>query len=828
MTVKRLFDLPIGPGLYTEQSERGARGRWHRADKVRFRKGLAEKIGGWEALSPTFLGVCRRLHDWSSLDSKRWIAIGTDAKLYLWQDGTLHDITPLRDSGILSNPFDTTISSATVTVNDVAHGGQVGDYVRFANADPVGGITIDGEYQIQSVPNSDSYTILHSAQATSTVSGGGGSVNYEYDISAGGTTASTATGYGTGPYGREGYGNARTGSTLILNIRTWALDNWGEDLLASPSGGAIYHWDRSLGTGQRAVALGGDAPHINQYMIISTRNRHVIALGAYDSFNDRIDPLLIRWSSSENLNDWTPTSTNTSGDLRIYSGSKIVTAVRSRLEVVIFTDVSVHTMPFLGGAGSNVFGLNIAGQNVSILGPNCAVPVDVRVFFMAEADFYLYDGVLRVLPCDVRNFVFDNLNYDQTDKIYGGLNREFNEIWWFYPSYDTDAWVQADSSLRVPVGFQTARVSAGATRGYSYIFNSSGFTTISSTAANGYEHDLTLTNDEPLLTPTQAEYAVEFAFDQNTSGTRWVGLTFLQTDITGTIDTTADDAQALYVECDFTTDTIRVRRKDDAGVKSVMDNDPGITSFTAVLGEAPATERKYILTAQVSDEAVTVFVDGSQALTFALSAAEQALYTGGTFGFHAEANIDNNGEVKFYNVAAGPLNVLTAADFDISPIEVNRYVAFNYEEGTWTTGKLSRTAWHDRSPTLNKPFAADVNGVLYRHETGTDDDGTAMTAFIESFDMEIPDAGEFIMHVDQLIPDFLTLEGSVDVTLNGRKYPQAPLITKGPYPVTATTHKISTRMRARQISLRVESDQRGDKWRMGFWRGRAGAHGKRT
>jgi hypothetical protein len=804
-------------------------------------------------------------------------------------------------------------------------------------------------------------------------------------------------------------------------------------------------------------------------MLVSQRDRHVLALGAYDYFNQAIDPLLIRWCSTEDLNDWVPTSTNTSGDLRLYSGSKIVTGVRSRLETVIFTDVSVHTLPFVGGF--SVFGLNIVGENVSILGPNCAVPVDHRVFFMAEADFYVYDGVVKVVPCSVRNFVYENLNTVQRDKVYGGLNREFNEVWWFYPSYAPNAWVQDDFSLGIPPGYSLANSSSGGTVilqsafegtdgdktvveessnaatitfaapsssqidntraqfgttsgtaglfesratvphiaayelaskdwtievgfnlrqlptnngtdewtiinkwhstngqafavnfirtvgnvftmrirlgattldfpitgttvtgsasapgtwfhvvverqgnninvgmngaregsaqtfsgaipastqdlamfgsfqeswdtamwlddirittdvvvydllnnatytqpiaahpapgagggageiGYSYIFNSAGFTEPTSTAQNGYEYDYFLTNDEPLITPAVAEYGVEFAFnpDGNGAASRWAGLVFLREDIQGNPNTTSDDAQGIYIEADIFTDTIRVRKKDAAGVKSAMDNDPGTTTFNAVLGSPAATDQKYIFIVQLDENGqITLWLDSVQVFQFNLSAAEQALYTSGSTGLHVDGSADADDEFKFYNFAAGPVGVLTDPDFDISPVEVNRYVALNYEEGTWITGKLARTAWSDRSPLLEKPYAASADGYLYQHETGTDDNGAAMEAFIESYDMEIPGAGEELMHVDQLIPDFLELEGSVTVNLTGRKYPQDPnRISKGPYTVAPGTRKLSTRIRARQVAIRVSSSNTGDKWRMGVWRGRAGAHGKR-
>lgn len=831
MTQKQIFNLPIGPGQYTEQSERGAIGRWYSMDKVRFRKGLAEKIGGWVRLEPQFLGICRRMKDWSSLDGKRWSAIATDTKLYLWQDNSLFDITPVRRTASLTNPPFTTENnpSLNVTVEDLGHGAQVGDYVTFSGGitGASSGIFVDGEYIITSVIDSDNYTITVASAATGPgAANEGGFPEASYDISVGSESVLTATGYGTGPYGAEGYGDARTGSTILLPIRTWSLDTWGEDLIASPRNGAIYWWDRSLGTGQRATALEGDAPPQNEYVIISQRDRHIIALGAYDYFNEAYDPLLIRWSSTEDLNDWVPTSTNTAGDLRLYSGSKIVTGVRSRLETIVFTDVSVHTLPFFGGF--DVFGLNVVGENVSILGPNAAVPIDHRVIFMAESDFYVYDGIVKVLPCDVRNLVYDNLNMIQRDKVYGGLNREFNEVWFFYPSYDPDSWVQQDFSLGSPPGYSLAGATTGGTIGYVYEFNSGGWTEISSTADNNYGYDYSLTNDEPLITPREAEYAIEFAFnDLGGAATHWVGMSFLRTEIAGAIDTDADDCQGIFIEADFFTDALRIRKKNASGTKSVLDNDPGATTFTAV-SAAAVQETKYIITVSVNLLEVTVYLDGVQVWQFNLSASEGLLYTGGSSGLHAEPSVTIADEVKFYNFAAGPLGVLTASDFDISPIEVNRYVAFNYEEGSWITGKMSRTAWADRSPLLEKPYAASSDGYLYQHETGADDNGAAMLSHLESFDMEIPNAGEQLMHVDQLIPDFLTLEGDVKTYLTGRKYPQDPnRISKGPYTVENGTRKLSTRIRARQIAIRVESTDTGDKWRMGNWRGRAGPHGKR-
>lgn len=1106
MTQKQLFDLPFGPGQYTEQSERGAKGRWYSMDKVRFRAGLAEKIGGWTKLQPQFLGICRRLRDWSSLDAKRWTAIGTDTKLYVWQDGTLYDITPVRRTVTLTAPFTTqNAPSLSVTVHDVNHGAQAGDYVRIENATVGGssGILVDGEYQVVSVTDTDNFVITVTSAATGPGSSGeGGSPTFRYDISAGASSAIAATGYGTGPYGREGYGTARTGSTLVLGIRTWSLDTWGEDLLASPRGGAIYWWDRSKGTGSRAEKLGGDSPQVNQYMVVSQRDRHVIALGAYDYFNNAVDPMLIRWCSTEDLNDWVPTATNTAGDLRLYSGSKIVAGVRSRLETVIFTDVSVHTLPYVGGY--DVFGLNVVGENVSILGPNAAVPIDARVIFMAESDFYIYDGIVRVIPCDVRNFVYDNLNTLQRDKVYGGLNREFNEVWFFYPSYEVNGWLQTDLSLGLPQEYQVAQSSeltgddliadvvfmlkpsladgnvygtneiydkirnvygigqgtstfqsgltpsgdsamepdlygasagfyfagvtadhtawsitnndpicieafiklmgftvndtdqiiisrrttsagqwaigiiydtalgahrmkawigsnlittvtipetlidydwyhiafqyhpaanasyfcfngtiinarytnklsqnptetglpihvgvrstdgtdvnladdfrgqidavritkgvryTGATSssytipsgaypevaippgtdgdiGYSVSFNSGGYTEITTTANNGYEYDYYLVNPSVILTPRSAEYAVEFSFNPDfTYGDisfpeRGVGLVFLRNEISGTAETASDDASGIYAEINNSAGssqgTFDWFKKGADGVKDWLDANPFPVDVDAVLGAGITNDTKYILSVRVDDDVLTAYINGIFLSTVTLSPAESAFYVDGSFGIHIAEHVGETffgvyapatSIAKFYNLATTPLDVITSSGFDISPVEVNRYVIFNYEEGSWATGTMSRTAWADRSPLLEKPYAAGVDGYLYKHETGTDDDGAAMPSFLQSFDMEVPESGEQLMHVDQLVPDFLTLEGSVDIYLSGKKYPQdTNRISKGPYTVINGTRKVSTRIRARQIAIRVESNDIGDKWRMGTLRGRAGPHGKR-
>ena len=379
-----------------------------------------------------YLGFARALHDWVDLDGERWLAIGTDLKLYLVNNGVLYDITPLRSTGTLTNPFDTVDGDQTVTVNDVAHGGQVGNFVRYSGATVVGGLDMNDEFQIATVIDSDSYTVEHPQEATAAVVGGGGTVNFEYDIDIGQSGNITVQGWGTGPYGAGLYGFGTQTTGIAVALRIWSLDNFGEDLLAAPSGGSLYHWDKTLGTGSRAVLV-TQAPFTIQWMLVSPEARHVIAFGAgTGSAASPGDPdkLLIRWSSSENFLDWIPTSTNTAGDLRLDKGSAIQTAIESRGDIITMTDESLHAMQFIGG--TLVFSLRHLGQSVTIIGPNGGVDVNGIVFFMGEDDFLAYDGVLRVLECEVRNTIFEDLNGGQGNKVYASVNKLFTEVWWFY------------------------------------------------------------------------------------------------------------------------------------------------------------------------------------------------------------------------------------------------------------------------------------------------------------------------------------------------------------------------------------------------------------
>lgn len=392
-----------------------------------------------------YLGVARALWDWTSLDGQHWMAIGTNLKLYIVNNNELYDITPFAQEGTLIDPFDTDVTGAFdpsggddptfVQVTDAAHGLAVGNFVHFQNADPVGGITIDGEYRVEEIIDDDMYIIRHSSPAKFTDSGGG-TVDFQYEIQVGLQDTTTLLGYGTGAYGLGAYGVGSfvAGAGIIGNLRTWSLDNFGEDLLASPNGRALYHWDRSDGPNIRAELV-PEAPNTIERMLVSPTARHVIAFGAGTgsaSAPGDPDPLLIRWASSEDFTDWTPAVTNTAGDLRLDVGSEIIAAIESRGDILVNTDQSLHALQYI--SGEFVFALRHLGQSVSIIGPNAGIDANGIMIFMGEDDFLMYDGVLRVMECEVRNQVFDDINLDQGRKSFASVNKLFTEVWWLYSS----------------------------------------------------------------------------------------------------------------------------------------------------------------------------------------------------------------------------------------------------------------------------------------------------------------------------------------------------------------------------------------------------------
>jgi hypothetical protein len=457
--------LKIAPGFYSETGDRDAVGRWKTGDRVRFKNSLPEKMGGWEEVELTgaeMVGIDRREHEWASLDGQPWLAQGTSRKLFIINRGIRYDITPIRRTITLNDPFSTTNGSAVVTVDDVLHGAETGDFVRFSGASAVGGITIDGEYAV-TVLNGNQYTITHSIAASGAATGGGAVVT-EYDINTGLDSAEQAHGWGTCTYGTGTYGTRRGNcSAIILGPRIWSLDNFGEDLLASPRGGALYWWDRSLGPGSRAVLV-ETAPQTIERMLVSPSGDQVIALGAFDSVAGSPDKMLIRASALGTFAEWElpvdPDEDTTVFDYRLSAGSRIITGFKTRGGVVVQTDKATYLMR---ADPNEVFSIGdpVATGNPPA-GPNASIDVDGTGFWFSFDKFMVFDGVQAELPCDVWGFVFDNdaaaqgkspgFNKDQADKVYLYYNPKGDEITALYPSLNStenDRYLCFNKTLRV-------------------------------------------------------------------------------------------------------------------------------------------------------------------------------------------------------------------------------------------------------------------------------------------------------------------------------------------------------------------------------------------
>lgn len=460
-----LTKLQFRPGVNRETTSYTNEGGWFDSDKVRFRAGLPEKIGGWVKTSIySFLGICRALHTWVTLGGSRLTGVGTSEKYYINEGGQYYDITPLRVTTAAGDVTFTALNgSAVLTVTDASHGAVVNDFVTFSGAVSLGGnITagvINQEYQITEIVDDSNYKVQARVAGTSiqsiTVDGqlsptlvladgadtgnGGASVVGAYQINTGLTLAVAGTGWGAGTWGRSTWGSGIT-STVTNELRVYTQDNFGEDLIFNVRDGNIYYWDVSaytLGT-DRAVALstlGTDAttPTVAKQVLVSDRDRHVIVFGCDSETNSGVqDPLLIRFSSQESLTTWAATVENTAGDLRVGVGSEIVCAVETRQQILVFTDVSLHAMQFLGPPFT--FGIDQISENITISGPLAAKAVDDMVFWMGVEEFYAYTGQVQKLPCTVRSYIFNDFNLEQKELVTAALNSSFGEVWWFYPS----------------------------------------------------------------------------------------------------------------------------------------------------------------------------------------------------------------------------------------------------------------------------------------------------------------------------------------------------------------------------------------------------------
>ena len=523
-------------GFDKQSTSYAAEGKWVDGENIRFRYGQPEKIGGWIKLfADKLIGVVRDQFAWSDLTGTRHLALGTDKKLYIYKEGAIADVTPLRNTETgLTNPFVTTSGSAIVTVTDASHGATAGDFVTFSGASAVGGLDMNAEFEITEVTSSSVYTVTHSSNASSGATGGGSSaVTAAYQISPGPEVNAYGYGWGisawngvitptitdqlnealddsetgvdvddgskfaNGDYilvGQEimkvtgvstntltvtrgltnntgtttvsagshiaaahadnavvtlifdasntsyiftGWNIASASSTTTIDGRYWVFENFGEDLLALANNSVLYKWDTSAGPTTRAAIASGNAPTASRHLILSTPDRHVILMGTETTIGSATtqDDLFLRFSSQEDFTTWTPSSTNTAGSFRIQDGSKIMTTVRSRGSILIWTDTSLHSLQFIGAPF--VFGLTQIGANCGAVGPHSAVDVNGTTFWMSQNAFYMFDGAIKKLPCSVQDYVFDSFSITSQATVYAGLNTDFNEVTWFYASKDS-------------------------------------------------------------------------------------------------------------------------------------------------------------------------------------------------------------------------------------------------------------------------------------------------------------------------------------------------------------------------------------------------------
>ena len=442
-----LTKIKFAPGVNKEGTEYSADAGWFSADKIRFRQGRPEKIGGWVKYSETsFLGICRSIHDWASLESIRYIGLGTNLKFYVVEGNSFNDITPIRSTTSAGDvTFAATNGSSTITATDTSHGAVVNDFVTFSSAASLGGnitaAVLNQEYQITAVPTVNTYefTAKDTSGATVTANSsdtgnGGSSTVGAYQINTGLNNFLEGTGWGAGSWGMSAWGSASSISAAG-QLRLFSQDNFGEDLLFNARGGGIFFWDESSGTGSRAVNItslsGSNQPTVALQVMVSDIDQHVIAFGVNPIGSSAIDPLFIRFSDQENATDWTPTAINTAGGIRINSGSEIIGAVQGRQEILVFTDVSLHSMRFVGAPFT--FQIQTVSTDISMISPKAAVNARGSVYFMDKGGFYVYNGSVQPLPCSVKEFVFSNINLGQAFKVFAAENNAFSEVMWFYP-----------------------------------------------------------------------------------------------------------------------------------------------------------------------------------------------------------------------------------------------------------------------------------------------------------------------------------------------------------------------------------------------------------
>tara|TARA_Y100000813_G_scaffold196187_1_gene179267 strand:+ start:2146 stop:3981 length:1836 start_codon:yes stop_codon:yes gene_type:complete len=430
-----LVKAQFAPGIDKQTTTYGAEGRWVDSKNVRFRSGLPEKVGGWSKVvtGKKIAGVARASTAWVSLTGVRHLALGTDRKLYIYVEGVFYDITPLRLEAALTGPFAMTSGSPIVTVTHSSHGAAQGDFVTFDSFSTAQGLDMNNEFEVTEIVDGNTYKVTHTSNASGTASSQGGSGNAKYQITTGTNISSFGFGWGTGTWNLDAWNTPRSSSAIELEATYWNLDTFGEDLLAIRNDDALYRWDLSSGTNNRAVKI-SQAPGTNRLVLVSSPDRHVFLFGTETTIGNATtqDDLFLRFSSQEDFQTWAPASTNTAGSFRIQDGSKIVAAVRSRGSILVWTDTALHALNNIGPPF--IFGLNQIGANCGAISANCVADVNGVTFWMSQTAFYSFDGAIKKLDCTVQDFVFDDINSTANGQVSIAVNTDFNEVTWFYAS----------------------------------------------------------------------------------------------------------------------------------------------------------------------------------------------------------------------------------------------------------------------------------------------------------------------------------------------------------------------------------------------------------
>jgi len=474
-----LQKLQFRPGVNREGTTLANEGGWFECDKIRFRSGYPEKLGGWildtgtaqASLQPpagSYWGVCRSMWNWITLTGQNLLGLGTNLKFYIQNgpDGQFFDVTPIRETATgVTNAFTVTSGSNVVVVTDSGHGAQTGDFVTITYVGgAIGGMpasAINGEHQITYISSSQ-YSFVATSSATSNA-GPTGTATFAYQITTGLDVYTVAAGWGAGGWGgsnvggsNTGWGQAATTGGVGQQLRLWSQSNYGEDLIFNPRGGAMYYWavnasptvfDR--GTimkagdyipGSGSITYDSTTPSVANLIMVSDSSRFVIAMGTNDPTGvyatTTQDPLQIRWSQQEEFYTWTPSATNQAGDYRLSSGSEIIGAMQTRQEILIWTDAALYSMQYLGPP--YVWGFQIMGSNLSIAGPNVMATANNVTYWMGADKFYMYSGRVETLPCTLRQYVYDDINLVQSYQFFASTNEGYNEIWWFYCSANSN------------------------------------------------------------------------------------------------------------------------------------------------------------------------------------------------------------------------------------------------------------------------------------------------------------------------------------------------------------------------------------------------------